>query len=224
MRVISGHTIPTGSALVFRVFRNEAIGTVAPLTTVERPFIPKSTAAPGLPVLRTTASALGTRLASGGAIRAASAFTATTSFTAPTTTLPIATATATLAMPAPATAEAGGKHLTSALGTSKRVHYTGRAEHRGDGSQFHLLADRVQYLQASTRAPRSHFVTSRARPRSWSSYSSSTLTSWVPWSPWCLETNTLWRSTVTTTPSLKRSTSSRRRTRRWRFWLNSCKT
>ena len=48
-RVISGHTIPTGSALASQLLRSGAIGAVHPLATAVRPLIATSTAAPGLP-------------------------------------------------------------------------------------------------------------------------------------------------------------------------------
>ena len=57
MRVISGHTIPTGSALASRLLRSGAMGAVAPLATAAGPLIATSTAAPDLRVLQTTALA-----------------------------------------------------------------------------------------------------------------------------------------------------------------------
>ena len=84
IRVISGRTIPTGSALASRFRKSEAMNTVAPLATAARASIPTSTVASGLPGLRTTASAHGPRLTKGGTIEAASTSTASTS--APTIT------------------------------------------------------------------------------------------------------------------------------------------
>ena len=46
-RVISGHTIPTGSALASGRLRSGAMGAVAPFATAARPFIATSTAALG---------------------------------------------------------------------------------------------------------------------------------------------------------------------------------
>ena len=65
-----------------------------------------------------------------------SAFTATTSFAAPTTTPgpPTATAAASPAMPATAMVAGGGEHLAPAPGASRRMHRAGRAEYRRDGS------------------------------------------------------------------------------------------
>ena len=47
-RIISGHTIPTGSALASRLLKSGAMGAVAPLARAARPFIAISMAAPGL--------------------------------------------------------------------------------------------------------------------------------------------------------------------------------
>ena len=153
-RVISGHTIPTGSALASRLLRSRVMGVVAPLAKAARPFTATSTAGTSLSALQTTASNHGARLISGGTMRAASTSTATTSFAVPTITPGLVTATtiATPAMPTTAMAAAGSEHLPSAPGTSERellapalpaserAHHAGRTEHR---SQFHELADRV---------------------------------------------------------------------------------
>ena len=61
-RVILGHTIPTGSALVSRLLKSGVMGMVTPLATPARPYIVTSTAAPGLPALWSTASAHDARL------------------------------------------------------------------------------------------------------------------------------------------------------------------
>ena len=89
------------------------MGAVAPLTTATRPFITTTTAAPGLPPLRITASANGARLISGGTMGAAPALTATMSFAAPSITTELTTATATTkpAMLATAIAAAGSEDL-----------------------------------------------------------------------------------------------------------------
>ena len=79
--VISGHTVPTKFALASRLLRNEIMEAGVPLARVARPFVVASTAVLGLLALRTTTSALGGRLIIGGAMAAASAFTATTSKT-----------------------------------------------------------------------------------------------------------------------------------------------
>ena len=42
-RIISGHTIPTRSALVSRLLKSGAMGAIAPLATAARPFIATST-------------------------------------------------------------------------------------------------------------------------------------------------------------------------------------
>ena len=68
---------------------------VAPLATATWSFFATSTAAPGLPALRTTASTLSARGISGCAIGAASAFTAATFFAVSMTTLELPSATAT---------------------------------------------------------------------------------------------------------------------------------
>ena len=122
--VISGHTIPTGSALVSRRLRNGAMGVAAPLAAVARPFIATFTATPGLPAQQTTASAHGTRLISGSAMEAGSTSTETTSFAVPTITLGLVTATttATPAMSTKTIAAAGSAHLRPAPGTSERNH------------------------------------------------------------------------------------------------------
>ena len=148
-RVISGHTIPMGSALASQRLRIGAVGAVSPRTTVKRPFIVTSTAVPGLLALRSTASDHAARLINGGIIEAASAFTATTPFAAPATTpgLPTTTATATPAIPVTAMAAAGYEHVVPVPDTSKQAHHAGRAEYRRVGSHFPLLANRVRLLQ-----------------------------------------------------------------------------
>ena len=147
--VISGHAIPTRSAPVSQLPRSGAMGAIAPLATVVRPFIATSTVAPGLPSLRSTTSAHGARLISGGAMGAASVLTATKSFAAPTTTpgLPTATATATPAMSATAMPAVRDKHLAPAPETPEPAHHARRVEHRLDGSRFNRLTGRVQSLQ-----------------------------------------------------------------------------
>ena len=102
-RVISGHTIPTGSVLASQRLKSGTMETAAPLTTVARPFIATYTEAPGPPALQTTASAHCARLISGDTMGA------TTSFTVPTITsgLVTATTTATPAMPTTAMEAAG---------------------------------------------------------------------------------------------------------------------
>ena len=50
-RFISGHIIPTGSALASQFFRSGAMGAVAPLVTAARLFIVTTAAASGLPAL-----------------------------------------------------------------------------------------------------------------------------------------------------------------------------
>ena len=92
-RVISGHTIPTGSALASRLLRSGAVGAVAPLATAARPLIATFTAASGLPALQTTAYRV-CRIR-GGTIGATSTSTGTTSFAAPTIAPGLATATTT---------------------------------------------------------------------------------------------------------------------------------
>ena len=146
-RVISGHTIPTGSALASRPLSSGAVGVVTPLATAAQPFIMASTAATGIPALRTTASAHGERLVSSGIVEVASDFAATTSFAAPkiTSGLPTATATAKPAILATATATRS-EHLAPTPWTSKRAHYAGLAEHHRSGSQFNCLTDHVRYL------------------------------------------------------------------------------
>ena len=62
------------------------MGAVAPLATAVRPFIATFMAAPVFPALRSTGSILGAYMIGGGAMGAVSAFPATTSFAAPTTT------------------------------------------------------------------------------------------------------------------------------------------
>ena len=121
-RVISGHTIPTGSALASRLLRSGAVGAVAPLATAARPLIATSTAASGLPALQTTAYRVCP--IRGGTIGATSTSTGTTSFAAPTITpgLATATTTATPAIPTPVMASAGSEHLPPAPGASERVH------------------------------------------------------------------------------------------------------
>ena len=148
-RIISGHTISMGSALVYRLLRSGAMGMVAPLAIVTRPFIVTTTVAQGLPALRAIASAHGVSLVRGGAMGAASAFIATTYFVAPTTMvgLPTAIATAAQVMPETAMMAAGGDYSAPAPETSERVHHAGRAEHRRDWSRFHRLADHLQHLQ-----------------------------------------------------------------------------
>ena len=88
---------------------------VAPLATATWRFVVTSTMAPGLPALRTTASADGARLISGGTIGVTSTSTATTSFVAPTITpgLPSATTTATPVMLTTAMASAGDYYVTA---------------------------------------------------------------------------------------------------------------
>ena len=100
------------------------MGVVAPLAIAARPLIATSTAAPGLPVLQTTASAHGARLINGGTMGAASTSTGTTSFAAPTVILGLVTATttATPVMSTPAMAAAGSEHLLPAPGASERAH------------------------------------------------------------------------------------------------------
>ena len=100
------------------------MGVVAPLATEARPLIATSTAAPGLPVLQTTASAYGARLIHGGTMGAASTSTGTTPFAVPTITpgLVNAITTATPAMPTPIMATAGSEHLPLAPGASERAH------------------------------------------------------------------------------------------------------
>ena len=139
------------------------MGAVTPLATPAQLFIVTSTAASGLPALRSTASAHGARLINGGTMGVASTPTVTTSFAAPTITPGLATATATPTVPATAIAAAGGEHvvpvpltskreqLVTAPRTSDRAHHTGRAEHRRDGSKFYWLADRVRHLQDKHR-------------------------------------------------------------------------
>ena len=114
------------------------------LTTAARPFIARSTTAPGLP---------------------ASTSTATISFAAPTITPGLATANTptTAAMPTTTISAAGSEHLTPAPGiserkqpppalrASKRAHHAHRTEHRRDGSQFNRFADRVQFSQVQQR-------------------------------------------------------------------------
>ena len=97
---------------------------VAPFVIAARPYIATSIAAPGLPVLQTTASAHGAHLISGGTMGVASTSTGTTSFAAPTITpeLVNTTTTATLAMQATAMAAAGSKHLPPAPGASEQAH------------------------------------------------------------------------------------------------------
>ena len=123
------------------------MGAVTLLATTARTFIATSAAAPDLPALQTPSSALDARLISSGAMGVAFAYTATTSFVAPTTTsvVPTPTATATPVMLATTTA-AGGERLAPAPGKSKRAH------HRPCGTSpiretFHRLADRVRHLQ-----------------------------------------------------------------------------
>ena len=160
-RVMSGHEIPTGSALASRLLTSRAMGVVTPLATAARSFIVTSTAALGVPALRTTASAHGVRLISGGTMGAALTSTATTSFAASAITpgLATATTTATPAMPTPALAAAESEHLVPSPGTSERedlapapqtserAHHAGHAEHRREGSRFHRLTDRVRHVQ-----------------------------------------------------------------------------
>ena len=142
--VISGHTMPTGSALASRCLRSGTVETVDPLTTATRRFIATSTSTPGLPALRSTASAHGANLISGGAMGAASAHIVTTSFAASTTTgLPTITSTATLTMPATTVATVRAEQLVPVPRTSERAHHAGRTEHRQNGSQLHLLTDHL---------------------------------------------------------------------------------
>ena len=100
------------------------MGVVAPLTTGPRSFIVAFTVAPSTPALRTTASAHGARLTSGGTMGAASTSTVTTPFAAPTIMqgLPSATTTATPAMPTTAMVAVGSEYLSPAPGTSEREH------------------------------------------------------------------------------------------------------
>ena len=123
-RVISGHTVPTESALASGFLRSGTMGAVAPLATAARPFIVPSTAAPGLSALKTTASAHSARLINAGAMGVASTSTGTTSFAAPTITpgLVSANTTAAPAMPTPVMAAAGSEHLPPAPGASERAH------------------------------------------------------------------------------------------------------
>ncbi|CAN0436329.1 unnamed protein product [Ascophyllum nodosum] len=118
-----GHFGTDGSALASRLLRSGTMGAMAPLATAARPLIALSAVASGLPALRTTASAHGARLISGGTIGAASTSTVTTSFLAPTITIGLlsATTTATPAMPTTAMA-AGSEHLAPASVTSEREH------------------------------------------------------------------------------------------------------
>ena len=136
--VISGRTIPTGSA----------IGVVVPLATGARPFTATSTVAPGLPALRITASVHGARLISDGTMRVASSFIATTYLVVLMTTpeLPTATITATSKIPTAAMTAKGGEYLPPEPGTSEQAQYVGRAEHRQDGNHIHRLPDHVRHL------------------------------------------------------------------------------
>ena len=103
-RLISGYTIPTGTALASRLLMSGARGVVAPFATVVRPFIAISMAAQGLPALHTIASTQSAHLISGGAMGMASVFTVITYFAASMTTpgLPTFTTTTTPAMRATA--------------------------------------------------------------------------------------------------------------------------
>ncbi|CAM9900823.1 unnamed protein product [Ascophyllum nodosum] len=106
-RAILGHSLPTGSALAFRLLRSGAMGDSSASctsgTVVHRDIYCMS----GLSALRTTASSLGACLISGGAMEATSPFTTTTYFVAPTTTPRLPTSTATPAMPASAMVAVG---------------------------------------------------------------------------------------------------------------------
>ena len=93
-RVLSGNTIPTGSALASRRRRSGAMEVVATLVIVPWLFIATSAVAPGLLLLWTTVSAHGVCLIRGEAMGEALAFTTTTSFAAPTTLAGLSTATA----------------------------------------------------------------------------------------------------------------------------------
>ena len=123
-RVISGYTIPTGSALASRLLRSGAMGAVAPLATATRPLFATCRAAPSLPALQTTASAHGARLINGGTMGEASTSTGTTSFAVPTIRpgLVNATTTATPTILTPVMAAAGSEHLPPAPGASERAH------------------------------------------------------------------------------------------------------
>ena len=123
-RVISEHTIPTGSALASRILTSGAKEAVAPLATAARTVIAISAGAPGLPTLQTTASAHGARPINGGTMEAISTSTGTTSFAAPTIMpgLVNATSIVTPAIPTSVVAAAGSEHLTSATGASERAH------------------------------------------------------------------------------------------------------
>ena len=122
-RVVSGHKIPTGSALASRLLRSGAMGAVTPFATATRPLIATCTAAPGLPALQTSASAHGERLINGGTMGAASTSTGTTSFVATTITPGLGNATTTTkpAMPT-SVMTAGSEHLPPAPGASERAH------------------------------------------------------------------------------------------------------
>ena len=115
-RIISEHTIPTGSALTSRLLRSGAMGAVAPLAKAARPFIAASSAAPGLPALQTAASAHDARLINGGTMGATSTSTCTKYFAVPTVTpgLVNATTTATSTIPTSVMATAGNEHLPPA--------------------------------------------------------------------------------------------------------------
>ena len=120
-RVISGHTMPTRSALASRLFRSRVQGAVVPLETAVRPFIATFAAAPDFPVLQTTASDHSVRLISGGPMGAALTFTVIATHTI-TPGLATATTAATPAMLTIAMAVAGNELLALAPETSEREH------------------------------------------------------------------------------------------------------
>ena len=158
-RGIARHTIPTGSALASRLLRSGAMGAVAPVATAARPYIATSPAAPGIPVLQTTASAHGALLISGRHMGVASTSTGTTSFAAPTITpgLVNATTTATPAMPTTAMAAAGSEHLPPAPGASERAHHRllpRLLQHHGDHPAVQLAQH--SKAQRSKRTGRAH--------------------------------------------------------------------
>ena len=97
------------------------MGVIAFLATVARLFIATSTAAHGLPVLQTTVSAHGARLMSICPMGAASTFTVTTSFAAPTImpALAIVTTIVTAAILTTAMATAGSEYHPPAPGISE---------------------------------------------------------------------------------------------------------
>ena len=135
------------------------MGAVAPLATVERPFIATSTAAPGLPALQATSSAHGARLINGDTMGAAFTSTGTTSFAAPTITpgLVNATTTAAPAMPTAAMAAAGSEHLPPAPGASEKAHrrlLPRLLQDHGDYPAVHLAQhSKAQRPERTGRAP-----------------------------------------------------------------------